>query len=442
MRVAIITAGGAGMYCGSCLHDNGWARGLIARGVDASLIPTYTPIRVDGENVSTDRVFLGGINVYLEVRARWWRHAPGFLKRIVDKPWFIRAATRLSISNDASVLGDLTLAMLAGPSGPLRPAYSQLATFIANDIRPDVVILSNALLAGCLPQLREVFQGSVHCVLQGDDVFLDALTDTYRERAIARVSELAQGLDACFTHSAFYRNYMSRYLGIPTDRFRQLPLAIDTSAFETVTRSQLSHADQDQPRRPFTVGYFARIAPEKGLQHLISAFGEFRQQHPGARLRIAGFCTAQHCSFLTQQLQRAASWSGSVTYHGSPDNLSEKVSFLQELDVLSVPTDFQEPKGIYVLEALAAGVPVVQPSHGAFPELIESTGGGLLVPPLDPSALAHAWEQLAADPAQRRQLSVTGRTAVLAKHSLSALADATLNCLVELNTKKSTTNPL
>src|SRR5437016_13208402 len=71
-------------------------------------------------------------------------------------------------------------------------------------------------------------------------------------------------------------------------------------------------------------------------------------------------------------------------YHVESPDHSSKVRFLQSLDVLSVPTTYREPKGLYVLEALANGVPVVQPRHGSFPELLERTGGGLLVNPNDP----------------------------------------------------------
>ena len=62
MKIAIITAGGAGMYCGSCMQDNSLALALLSLGQDVQLLPTYTPIRTDESDVSLDRVFFGGIN--------------------------------------------------------------------------------------------------------------------------------------------------------------------------------------------------------------------------------------------------------------------------------------------------------------------------------------------------------------------------------------------
>ena len=80
--------------------------------------------------------------------------------------------------------------------------------------------------------------------------------------------------------------------------------------------------------------------------------------------------------------------------------------------MLSVPTLYREPKGLYVLEALANGVPVVQPDHGAFPELIAATGGGVLVEPGRPEVLAAALEALIDDSSRRIELATTGRNRV------------------------------
>ena len=74
MRLAYIAAGAGGMYCGSCMHDNTLAAALMRRGVDVALIPTYTPLRTDEESVSLDRVFYGGINVFLQEKLGLFRH--------------------------------------------------------------------------------------------------------------------------------------------------------------------------------------------------------------------------------------------------------------------------------------------------------------------------------------------------------------------------------
>src|SRR4029077_15730115 len=89
----------------------------------------------------------------------------------------------------------------------------------------------------------------------------------------------------------------------------------------------------------------------------------------------------------------AAGLAGELTYRGAVDR-EGKLAFLRSVDVLSVPATYDEPKGFFLLEAMASGVPVVQPRRGAFTEIIEKTGGGLLVAPDDPQALGDALFEL------------------------------------------------
>jgi glycosyltransferase involved in cell wall biosynthesis len=101
---------------------------------------------------------------------------------------------------------------------------------------------------------------------------------------------------------------------------------------------------------------------------------------------------------------------------------AEKRAFLQTLSVLSVPATYGEAFGLYVLEALASGVPVVQPRHGAFPELVEATGGGVLCAPDDPAALAAALEEVLGTPGRAAELGARGRAAVVARFDVEHMA--------------------
>lgn len=425
MHIAIVTAGGAGMFCGSCMHDNAWARALIAAGHRATLIPTYTPIRVDEEDLSIDRVFFGGINVYLESRSRIWRAIPDSLKKWLDRPGVISTITRWAgtgaISNSATDLGDITLAMLAGESGPLKEAGDELARFL-RDLNPDAVIFSNALLCGALRRLKQLYRGPVYCILQGDDVFLDELSPPLRARVIDQMSARGAEFDGFLTHTEFYADYISQYLRLPREKFQTIPLSIDAGDLPVPATPRPADA-------PFTVGYFARIAPEKGLHHLVEAFDLHRREHPDSRLLIGGYLPERHAGWFKDLQERMNEWNGAARYIGSPDSLEEKREFYSQIDVLSVPTEFLEPKGLYVLEALATGVPAVQPAHGSFPELLTRTSGGLLVPPRHAASLAEAFTALKLDPTQRRQLGLQGAEAVRALHSPVALADATVQAL-------------
>jgi glycosyltransferase involved in cell wall biosynthesis len=421
MHIAIITAGGAGMYCGSCMHDNTLARALIDGGHEVSLIPCYTPIRVDERNVSVHRVFLGGINVYLDTALPGWSRLPRFLTRWLDSPCVLQLVSRFAIDSSAGKLGHLTVSLLQGDHGPQRHEIDEFARFVGGELRPDVVCFSNALLSGLLPRLKEVYSGRVFCLLQGDDIFLDELVEPYRRQALDLVAEHAQRFDGFLVHSRYYREFMAGYLHLSRERMHVVPLGIDLAGHDGQPKSDAGD--------PFTIGYFARICPEKGLQQLVEAFRILHARHPRTRLVAGGFLGSRDKEFFRQVIRGAADLGNAFTYVGSPPGHAEKVALLRSFDLLSVPTVYHEPKGLYVLEALANGVPVVEPRHGAFPELVEATGGGLLVPPNDPSALARALEELLVDPKRRFELASRGRAAVHSRFDPRTMADATVAAL-------------
>lgn len=399
------------------MHDNTLANALAAAGAEVSLIPTYTPIRVDETDASERKVYLGGINVYLESQSRFWRALPKFMKRWLDRPAIINLATRFGVSNNAKKLGELTLDMLAGESGSQRRAVGELADHLLA-LNPDVIIFSNALLCGALRTLRERFPGRVYCLLQGDDVFLDDLPARYREPAIAAISERAHEFDGYLVHSDYYRDFMSPYLRLPVEKFHKVPLGIDLNGHDGTP--ELRNNDR------FTVGYFARICPEKGLHNLIEGFRLFHRAHPDSMLKSGGGLTKKDAAYF-RTIQRSTRDLGDAFQHiGSPATHLEKVAFLKSLDVLSVPTSYLEPKGLYVLEALANGVPVVQPRHGSFPELIAATGGGILVEPGSPEQLAAGLSELYDNAERRIELAKAGYTAVRALFDPRTMAEATL----------------
>ncbi len=423
MHIAIVTAGGAGMFCGSCMHDNTWARALRDAGHHVTLIPTYTPIRVDEENISSRRVFFGGINVYLEYRSRLWRRLPRWMTRWVDHPRLISLATRFAVSNDASDLGELTLAMLDGESGPQAQDVAELTNFIGRELKPDVVCFSNALLAGAVRRLHDEFDGPVLCVLQGDDIFIESLPPAFRSRVITKLTERASDFDGFIVHSDYYRDHMAALLSLPRDRFRSIPLGID---FEGHTGKP-----RDAVAEPFRIGYFARVCPEKGLHVLIDAVKELRRQRPELNIELVagGFLGPRDADYFKRVQRDAASLGDAFVWAGSPPDHAAKVELLCSFDILCVPTVYREPKGLYALEAMANGVPVVLPAHGAFPQMIAATGGGLLFDPGKPSDLTALFTRLIDEPETRSNLAQTGHIGVRTANSLAAMTDETLRIL-------------
>src|SRR5688500_13411278 len=161
------------MYCGSCLRDNALATELKARGHDVILVPLYTPTLTDEPNVSQNRVFFGGISVYLQQRAGFFRWAPRVLDRLLDSPWLISAASSGSISTDPRSLGELTISMLKGEEGFQRREFEKLLAWLVSETPPDVIQLPNALLASLARPLRRELKRPVHCTLHGEDLVLD-----------------------------------------------------------------------------------------------------------------------------------------------------------------------------------------------------------------------------------------------------------------------------
>ena len=424
MKAVFLTAGAAGMYCGSCMHDNAIAKALRADGVDCLLQPVYTPIRTDEVSIASDRLFFGGIHIYLLQQMPWLHHVPLPIRRLLDGKPLIELATRRAASTDAEQLGALAVSMLQGAEGRQADEVERLVEWLCEDVRPDAILFTNLLIGGCLPPLRERLPDSrLVVLLQGDDIFLDHLPASRRSEAIELCRKLVPSVDRFVVNSQFYGDKMGSLLSIPSEKLVTTPLSIDIRPYhDAATGSEAGDRDDG-----FRIGYMARIAPEKGLHHLVESFIQLagQPQHQDLSLHAAGWLGEANRGYLSDLEERIAKagLSDRFVYHGSP-SLEEKVRLLRSFDVMSVPTEYQDPKGLFVLEALALGVPVIQPEHGAFPELIASTGGGLLVRPGDAAHLGEAINQLKADPALRVRLGQSGAQRVAERHTIEQAAKA------------------
>jgi len=416
MRILSITAGAAGMYCGSCVRDNALATELLARGHDVTLQPVYTPTLVDEPNVSATKVLLGGINIYLQQSSALFRRMPRFVERLLDSPRVIRALARGGGgTTDPGLLGELTLSTLEGRSGVLRKEFEKLVDWIRSEPLPDVINIPNSLLIAMAAPLREATGRPVCCTLQGEELFLSGLLPAYRTRALEAIQRQVPTVDRFIAVSDYCAAFMADLLRIPPARIAVVPLGINLQGYER----------REAPRERFAVGYFARIAPEKGLQELARAYVAFRRRaaHADARLEVAGYMAPSQAGYLdgARAILAGAGYGGEFRYHGAVDRMG-KLAFLRELDVLSVPATYDEPKGMFLLEAMASGVPVVQPRRGAFTEVVEKTGGGLLVTPDDTDSLADGLHALWSDRDRARALGRQAFEGVRAHYSIQQSA--------------------
>jgi glycosyltransferase involved in cell wall biosynthesis len=416
MRAALLAAGAAGMYCGSCLRDNRLAAALRRAGRDVVLIPLYTPLTTDEPDASDTGIYFGGARVYLNHAWSVFRALPSWVTGWLDRPGVLKRLARSGSSVRPEQLGPLTLSVMRGENGEQRNELSRLIAALGA-LRVDLVNVPNLMFLGVGAAIRKALGAAVVCTISGEDVFLDQLPGPYRAEASELIRLQSGFIDAFIATSGYCAAQAQGRYGLPDERVFVAPLGVTPENFEVAGQRGAS---------TFTIGYLARIAPEEGLAQLCDAFASLIASGRDCRLRAAGYLSPADRAYFKSAVAelRGAGARDRFEYVG-PVDLAGKRAFLATLDVLSVPTVLPEAKGLYVLEALAAGLPVVQPAHGSFPELIEATGGGVLYDPARRGALAEALAQLMDDVPRRRALAAAGHAAVREKFTAERMAAET-----------------
>ena len=425
MNIVQLTPGAGGMFCGNCFHDNALVTALRDLGHDVTMLPLYLPIHVDEDDQSAGQpVFFGGVNVYLEQKSAAFRHAPRWLHRLLNARRLLEWAAGRAAKTRASDVGDILLSMLRGETGNQHREITELIAWLRAYAKPDVICLSNALLIGMVRRLKAELSVPVVCLLQGEEPYLDALPDSHREPAWQLLAERAVEVDAWIAPSQWAAQRMIARLNLKPERVEVVHDGINLAGFEIRNpKSEIQNSTAP------VLGYFARMCKDKGLDTLVEAFIHLKHRGNVRRLKlhIGGGCGPSDEPFVkTLRVRLAeAGYIGEVSF--SPNlNRAEKLAFLQALTVFSVPASYGEAFGLYLIEALAAGVPVVQPRTAAFPEILEATGGGVLCEPGDAKSLAEAIERLLLNPKQAQALGEAGRNAVFENFNAEAMARKTL----------------
>ena len=408
MNIVQITPGaGDEFYCENCLRDGALVRGLRSAGHDVQMVPLYLPPADDrGEIEDRAPIFFGAVNVFLQQKLALFRRTPRWLDRPLDATGLLRWAGRKGGATSATSLGEMTLSMLRGEHGRQVKELRRLVRWLGETQRPDVVCLSNALLLGLARRIRNDLGSTIVCMLQDEDGFLDGLPEPYSRQAWELLAERTGEVNAFVASSRYYADVMCDRLGLPAARVRVVPNGIDPEGY----------APPGAPPTPPTVGFLSQMCRAKGLDTLVDAFVHLKAA-PGLgdlRLKAAGGKTSADEMFHVELSRRlsAEGLTGDVEFL-SDFHRTSKQAMLASLSVLSVPTKQPEASALFVLEALAAGVPVVLPDHGVCRELVEATGGGLLVTPNDAEALADALKDLLLDADRARAMGAAGRDAVL-----------------------------
>lgn len=430
MRIVQLTPGAGGMYCGSCLRDNALVARMRRFGHAVTMLPLYLPLKTDEEDQSTGSpVFFGGISVYLEQQSALFRRLPKWLHQWLASPALLRLVGTAAAKTRPEAVGELTLSMLRGELGNQSRELDDLITWLNEHERPDVVSVSNALLAGVIRRVRQDLGCAVAVTLQGEDAFLDALPRENRQAAWDLVAERVAEADLIITPSRYYAERMAARLRLPVERIHVVPNGLRLDGWEPAAT----------PPQPPVIGFLARMCPEKGLDLLVEAYLRIRRagRVPGVRLHVGGSMgptDVPHVDEAKAKLQ-AEGFLGAVEFHPNLEHHA-KQAFFRGLSVFSVPAHYGETFGLYLVEAMASGVPFVQPRTAAFPEIAETSGAGLLCAPNDAQALADQLERVLLDPGLAAQLGRSGRAAAQGVYSIDAAAQSVLAAYAEVLAKR------
>jgi glycosyltransferase involved in cell wall biosynthesis len=412
--IYIIPGSGGTFYCQNCMRDNELVLQLRSLGHDVIMVPMYLPLNENTLRTRGDTpVFYGAINIYLKQMFPRYRQAPMWLEKLLDSRPFLKLAAHLSGSTSAKGLEEMTLSMLQGEEGKQASELEHLVHWLEQDGKPDIIHLSNALLLGLAKTLKQRLQTHIVCTLQDEHQWIDPMDATYQQRLWNMMGEKSVDVSGFITVSRFYAEFMQAKLGLSAQRISVVPMGIDMQGYLSAPLTM----------NPPVIGYLNRLSDMFGLETLVDAFILLKKKWPDLQLHMTGGHTADDKPFI----RRIHKKLGHANVLSSVQmlrlfNKSERIAFLTGLSVLSVPVPYGEAFGTYLIEALAAGVPIVQPDAASFPEVIERTGGGLLCKPNNPESLAEKIHELLSNPERARALGRHGQQVVREDYTIQKMA--------------------
>ena len=424
MRIIYIAAGAGGLHCGACARDANLARALLGLGWDVQLIPLYTPLKLDTlPPPGTTRTFFGGINAFLQQHVALFRHTPRFVDRLLDSRLFLGIASKFAIKTKARELGPMTVSMLRGEEGRQRKELERLLRFLESGPRPNIVNLTNSMLLGLVPALRKRIPAAVVCSLEGEDEFVGAIPEPHRSEARDLMRKHAREIDLFVSPSDAYAGTMAEFLDVPRDKIRTVHTGIDEAAYPPTP---------SRPREPFTVGCLSRIAEGNGLDVLIESLRILvKEQERDVHLKVAGQICDKNLWGLLRGMVGHDDLDARFHYCRLPD-LRSKVGFLHGCSAFAAPARQPPIRGTAVLEAMAAGVPVVASDCGVFSETLKLAPGAALVPPGDPKLLANELAALMDDPDKADALGLAAHDGICLHYSAARMAERTRDLYISL----------
>ena len=417
MKIAHITPGTGGQfYCQNCFRDGVLLEALQNLGHEVVKVPLYLPLDLD-HHQSHDHipVFYGAINIYLKEKSPLYRHAPQWMESILNSNSMLHLAAKMSGSTTATGLEEMTLSMLKGPEGHQASELDHLIHYLKHKIKPDVVHLSNALLLGIAGKVKADLGCRVICSLQDENEWVDPMSEAYQTKVWNLMAEKAQDVDRFIAASRYYSRYAQSKMNIPESKIEVVYAGIDLEGYE----------NSNLPLDPPKIGYLSRMSDYFGLGILVDAFLKLRvdPQFHDLELHITGGHTVDDKPFIQDMMKKVKDANAEQAVHICETfHKEDRIRFLRDLTLLSVPVPTGEALGTYQIEALAAGVPIVQPNVGGFPEFVEATGGGVICNANDVDDLAASIAGLLKNPDKLKKHATEGKQAVRETFSIENMA--------------------
>jgi glycosyltransferase involved in cell wall biosynthesis len=414
--IQIIPGSGGSFYCGNCLRDSKYVIALRDQGYQVTKLPMYLPLFADEHDLTDIPVFYGAISLYLKLKFPFLRKAPAWFDRLMNSKPMLKFAAGMAGRTRASGLEEMTISMLLGEKGLQKEELEKMVDWIAGHCQPDVIHISNALLIGLAKRLKERLDVLIACSLQDEDTWVEPMKPEFREKIWELMHERAEDVDAFISVSEYYAGYMREHMQLPAEKIHTVQLGVDPADYQVRPVLEKNR----------NIGFISRMSHANGLDILVDAFLELKSQ-PGfedVTLTLTGGHTGDDVKYirrLKKKIKRSCC-EDKVIYHDDFDGPG-RMEFFNRVSIVSVPLREGYASGLFSLEAMASGIPVVQPAVGAFPEIIEATGGGITYSPNDPATLAAALAGLLNDPAQLEKLSVAARKGIEKNFDIHQKAD-------------------
>lgn len=416
MKIAhIIPGSGGSFYCGNCMRDSKYIRALKDLGHQVIKVPLYLPIFDDAHDLDEVPVFYGAVNLYLKQQFPIFRHMPAFVENALDSKGVLEMAARKAGSTRAKGLEEMTISMLLGEDGNQKEELERLVDWLADEAKPDVVHLSNALLLGLAHRIKDRVKAKVVCSLQDEDVWVDAMDDHYRQKVWDLMSERGNYVDKFISVSDYFANEIHSRMIVPAEKMTTVHLGVDLS----------DYTSKPVAEKGPVIGYLSRTCEANGLAVLVDAFILLRNdpKYSSVQLKITGGKTGDDLAFIKEEKRKIAKAKlDPDVFWVDEFEGDDRQKFFDSVRLISVPVLNGEAFGLYMLEAMASGVPMVQPALGAFPEVIETSGGGVIYGENKPELLADALKALIFDDTRLQQLADAGIAGVKAHFDIHAQA--------------------